>query len=257
MHQNYVSCRPGSYGKFREHAFAHLASIGVRHLELGAPPPEQLPALLKTLAGHGLSVASLEGRFNLAAADRLAALPPQIEAAKAFGAKLIFLSVKAGDLPRPEAYARLRELGDTLAPHGLTAILETHPDLITNGSIAAQTMRAVNHPNVRVNFDTANVYYYNEGIDGVTELEQALPWIAGVHLKETNGKPKTWFFPALGEGIVNFPAIFARLAARRFIGPYTLEIEGCQGDNLDQQQTLDRVAKSVAYLRAHGLIPAA
>ena len=46
--------------------------------------------------------------------------------------------------------------------------METHPDLITNGQVARQTMTSINHPGVRVNFDTANVYGRHLGV-GATE----------------------------------------------------------------------------------------
>ncbi|MGC8782804.1 MAG: hypothetical protein ACP5RN_00240 [Armatimonadota bacterium] len=36
--------------------------------------------------------------------------------------------------------------------------------IITSGSIASCTMQAIAHPKVGINFDTANISYYNEGV---------------------------------------------------------------------------------------------
>jgi inosose dehydratase len=136
----------------------------------------------------------------------------------------------------------------------VTLALETHPDLITNAEVALETMRGVNHPNVRVNFDTANISYHNQGVDGVAELTKLLDHVGAVHLKETNGGYRTWFFPAFSERIVNFQETFRRLNARGFHGPFTLEIEGVEGENLTLEQTQARVAKSVGRLRRLGCV---
>jgi inosose dehydratase len=140
-------------------------------------------------------------------------------------------------------------MGDIAAQLGVKVAMETHPDLITNGDVASQTMRAIAHPNVGINFDTANIYYYNEGTDSVTELRKVLDHVFSVHLKDTNGKPRTWYFPTLGQGVVDFPAIFQLLLDRGFRGPFTMELEGIEGENLTEEQQLQRVAQSFDYAR--------
>jgi len=132
-------------------------------------------------------------------------------------------------------------------------VIETHPNLVTNGTVGRETMERVNHPNVRINWDTANVYYYNDGVDGIAEMKKLIEFIGAVHLKDTNGRPKTWHFPALGEGIVDFKEIFRLLNARGFNGPFTMEIEGVEGESLDRAATEDRVARSVDHLRRLGI----
>jgi inosose dehydratase len=111
---------------------------------------------------------------------------------------------------------------------------------------------------VRVNFDTANIYYYNEGIDGITELKKILDYVEAVHLKETNGGFKTWYFPTYGDekGIVKFGEVFRLLNGRGFNGPFTMEIEGCQGDaeKRDADAYVKRVTDSVQYLRKLGVV---
>jgi inosose dehydratase len=175
-----------------------------------------------------------------------------VEVAEILGAKRIFVSVHAGDLDRKIAYQRLRSVGDVAAEAGVIVMLETHPDMATNGDVARRTMEAVNHPNVRINFDTANIYYYNKGVDGVVEMKKVLDFIEGVHLKDTNGKFGRWYFPTLGEGIVDFRQVRELLNGRGFFGPFTIEIEGIKGENLTLEQTLERMEKSVQHLRESG-----
>jgi sugar phosphate isomerase/epimerase len=73
-------------------------------------------------------------------------------------------------------------------------------------------------------------------------------------LKDTRGRFKTWDFPGLGDGIVDFSRVFGLLNARGFHGPFTIEIEGVEGESLDRAATLGRVARSVAHLRKLGCI---
>jgi len=61
-------------------------------------------------------------------------------------------------------------------------------------------MRRINHPNVRVNFDTGNITYYNNKADVVAELKKIIDYVATVELKDHNGQDLTWNFPALGHG---------------------------------------------------------
>lgn len=91
-------------------------------------------------------------------------------------------------------------------------------------------------------------------MDGIAELKKVLDYVGAMHLKETNGKFKTWHFPAFGEGIVNFKEVFRLLNERKFYGPFTMEIEGIEGENLTREQAEARVEKSVEHLRTLGCI---
>lgn len=248
-----LSCRPGSFRTARGEAYAHLAAWGVRYVEIPLPKPEETEAVLRELERHGLAAASLQvptdvGDPELAARYGAAARRVREE----FGADYIFTSVRAGEHGMEAACAALVRAGEAAARHGVTIVLETHPDLCTNGAVAAATMRAVDHPNVRLNWDPANVYFYNEHCDGGAEFERALPFIAAVHLKDTGGGFRAWDFAALGDGVVDFAHLLGRLRERGFRGPCTMEIEGVRGEQLSPEQYVARIQKSVAHLRALG-----
>lgn len=256
MAKNLIACRPGSYGQYAGDAFAHLPQIGIRHVEIDVIPEEQWAAKKADLKAHGLKVSSVGGGVNLSQPVEVAGFALLARAAKAFGAKIIFLSVNSGGVPLEVCYGVLRKLGDTARASGATIAMETHPDLVTNGAVAAATMQGVNHSHVKLNFDTANIYFYNQGIDGVAEFKKFLPWLAAVHLKETNGQYKTWYFPGLheGAGIVDFPAIFKLCQEAKFNGPFTLEIEGVEGEKPTREQVFARMAASAQYLKSIGAL---
>ncbi len=249
---NILSCRPASYGKYASTAYEHLSKIGVKYVEPGIPTPEGVDALKAQLEEYGLSAATLQGTCDVSNPDIGEAFNTQAETANRMGTSRIFVSVKSEGLDLSVVYDRLRAVGDTAAKHGVIVIMETHPDMITNADVALQTMKGVDHPNIRVNFDTANIYYYNEGVDGIAELKKILPYVEGVHLKDTNGGYQAWHFPTIGEGIVDYAEVLRLCNARGFYGPFTIENEGIRGENLTLEQQHERMEKSVQYLRNLG-----
>jgi L-ribulose-5-phosphate 3-epimerase len=251
MSQNIIAVNIGSYRKFRDGAFAHLESIGVRNVEIPVPAADQLDGTRQRLRDHGLTATSLNCPCNLA--EDLETMRERLEMGRTMGVPLFFISAKAGDLPKPEAYQRLRERAELADQYGITLSLETHPDLGENATEARATLHVVAHPRLRWNLDTANLYYYNHGIDAVQQACQGLAMIGSVHLKDTNGGFGCWWFPALGEGVVDFPGVFRVLNEAGFRGPFTLELEGIQGEELDEAATRERVAASIRYLRENGL----
>lgn len=249
MPRSWIACRPASYAAFERLACDHLAGLGIRFVEIPVVAAKQYAGDLGRLK---LQISSLQGECDLARDDVARQLEPQMQVCKTHGVRLLFLSVNAGQTPLATAYDRLRAAGDLAARNGVTIALETHPNLITNAQVARQTMEGVDHGHVRVNFDTANVYFYNHGVDAVEELRRTLPFVASVHLKDTNGGFRSWHFPALGRGIVNFGRIFELLDEAGFTGPCTLEIEGIEGEDQTERLVCDRIAESVGYLRGLG-----
>lgn len=253
--RNLIACRIASYGNYHEAAWEHLPTVGIRHLEIPAPPPEQIGEVKDRLARHGLQASSVQASFLIAENDWETAAAASLDACRALGSRLVLAIVRPGGLPREAVWPRLRDLGDAARDRGVTIMLETHPELATNGAVSRETMRAVDHANVRINYDTANIHFYNEGLDTVAELEKTAEFVAGVHLKDSRGLYRTFDFPVLGRGIVDFPRVFAILGERGFFGPYTLELEVANDVPIDETGTKKRIEESVAYLRTIGAMP--
>ena len=249
---NPLGVRIFSYGKFQDDAWDHLASIGVHNVFLSVPPAGQAEALKRKLAEHHLATPVMRGEADWTKPTAPQQLGAQMAIARQLGAKYIFLSVKHPGVTKEVVYGRLREAGEVARKYGLTLVLETHPDLGTNGDEHVKTMKGINHPNVRVNFDTGNVTFYNTDRDAVTELKKVLPYLATVEIKDHNGQLQTWNFPPLGRGKVNIPGVLKVLAEHGYRGPVTLEIEGITGVEKTRAQTLQDIAESVKYVRSVG-----
>lgn len=251
-HVNPLVCRLASYGKYQEAAWTHLPSIGVHHVFMNVPDPGQAEAAQNRLKEHGLTAVVMRGQTDLSRPSSVDELATQLETCRRLGVRYMFLSPKHGDAPREVACRRLREAGEIAARHGVTIALETHPDLGTNGDVHVETMRQINHPNVRVNFDTGNITYYNTGTDAVTELGKCIDYVATVELKDHSARLKEWNFPALGTGAVDLAGVVRMLTARGYAGPVTLEIEGVEGVELTEAETKKMIEDSVVYVRSLG-----
>ena len=245
-----LACRLTSYGKFEEAAWTHLPTLGVKHLFLAVPKPDQIDATTARLAEHSLTPLVFRGDADLSEDASVDTLAVQLATCKKMGVRYLFLSPKHATAPKEKAIEHLRKAGDIAKEHGVTISLETHPDLGTNGDVHVETMKAVNHPNVRVNFDTGNITYYNRDRNAVDELKKAIDYVATVEVKDHDGVLESWTFPALGKGVVDFKGVFGVLDAHGFAGPVTIEFEGTKGVELDEAQTKQAIADSVAHLRS-------
>ncbi len=251
---NVLACRLASYGAFEEAGWSHLPSIGVRYVFLSVPPPEEIEAVRKRLADHGLTVVDMRGDTDLSRESCVDELAVQLDTCEKMGVKYMFLSAKRHNAEKAVVCERLRKAGEIAAKHGVTIVLETHPDLGTNADVHIETMKQINHPNVRVNFDTGNIGYYNENADVVAELEKVIDYVGTVELKDHNGQFETWSFPALGKGTVDFPGVLKVLKEHGYTGPLVMEIEGVKGVERTEDEIKQDIADSAAYIRSLGIL---
>ncbi|MBC8460839.1 MAG: sugar phosphate isomerase/epimerase [Deltaproteobacteria bacterium] len=260
---NILSCSMTSYGFidgsgkgyfYLDEIFQHLMEIGVKYVEINDPGLSEAENLREQLARYGLKAATIGSGFNLGDENIGANFSHVIESAEIMGANIIFAPLHSANFELSLVYDRLHQLGDAVAKKGIKISIETHPELIHNGDVARKTMKGVNHPNICVNFDTGNIYFYNKGRTALGEVGKVAKHIASVHLKDTYGEYWTHRFPTLGKGVVNFAEIFQVLNEIGFYGPFTMELEGCGDEILTAEGVKESVAESVAYLREIGCI---
>ncbi|MHA1341308.1 MAG: sugar phosphate isomerase/epimerase family protein [Promethearchaeota archaeon] len=245
-----ISCRPASYGKYSKVAFQHWAEIGQKNLELDMPRSEKKARnLLEELNSYNLKALSLSFPIDVDDKRIIKKFQKASKIIRILEPMYIFSSVKvSNESERNKGYPILKTLGDIARELKVFISVETHPVYNTNGDRGKETMENVNHPNVRINYDTANIYYYNKDIDGVEELKKILKWVGSVHIKDCMLNYHEWNFPTIGEGKVNFSEIIKTLDQLDKTIPLTLEIEGVKGENLTLEETKQRIQKSVQYL---------
>jgi sugar phosphate isomerase/epimerase len=204
-------------------------------------------------AAQGVTIATVATHVVLDSEATLSALLPVIDGAQSIGVPKLFVSAQAKpEVPWETVIARLRQLAEYAWQHQVVLCMETHPPYGANGDMARKTLAAVGHPGLRFNFDTANIYYYNEGTDTISELRKVADLVASVHLKDTDGGFKSPIFPPIGTGVVDFRGVFRILGEAGFTGPYTLEIEGENVSKLDAAGRQDFLRQCVDYLHRVG-----
>lgn len=273
-----LSCFTNTYGRFgAEGAIACLPGSGIKRIELAirsagrasifgdtpllteASTPDDARRVADRVHAAGL-------RFSSANITSGNPLDPgvlditlkKLDVAHSLGVDLVVGG--GGEVEfredEPTLWRHLRQIGERAGELGIVYCCETHPGVCQNAAAMRSMIEQVDHPHIRLNFDTANVLYYNEGVDAVRELKEVVEFVRHVHLKDSRGRFKEWYFPALGAGgAVDFAACRDLLSSAGFTGPLSLELEGIEGETpLTLEQHHQRVVDSLAHLRRCGYL---
>jgi sugar phosphate isomerase/epimerase len=140
------------------------------------------------------------------------------------------LSLHAGFLPEPGDPGRsailetLALAGELAAARGITLAFETGQE---TADLLRLTLDELRSPNLKVNFDPANMLLYDMG-DPIRAVEILGPDIRSVHLKDgiRPSTPGQWGAEVpLGKGEVNIRAFINALKSSGYSGPLIIERE--------------------------------
>jgi sugar phosphate isomerase/epimerase len=183
----------------------------------------------------------------------------RIDFAEELGAETIVLGCgpEDDDETRVTLYSLLREMGDYAATKGVRIALEIHGGIMANAAEALRTMDEVARENVGINFDTANILFYNPEADGPTELAACAEHVSHVHLKDIirGATRKEHVLPRLGQGEVDFRQVFDILHAADFYGPFSFEVEtfhGATARDADISAYQEDLVASMQYIASLG-----
>jgi sugar phosphate isomerase/epimerase len=179
--------------------------------------------------------------------ERLERFQWALERTRALG--LSDLMLHAGFIPEPGKPDRkpfldtLAKVSDLAKVAGVTVAFETGQE---TADLLRLTLDDLKCPNLKVNFDPANMLLYDKG-DPLRAVEILGPDIRSVHVKDAN-RPTTsgtWGDEVrLGEGQVNIRKFIATLQKVGYRGPLCIEREVG-----DQEQRLADVAHGIRYVR--------
>lgn len=252
-----------------DEALKGIAAAGFTSVELTSVPgwtehvardasDSELDAIRQQVRDAGLDAISLSGHSDLASEEGIAAFRRSIHIARHLNIPYITTSTGGHDDSstgsiddqRREFLARFGPLADEAAEAGINICIETHGGLSATGALSAELVRAIDKPNVGINYDTANVIFYGN-TRPEEDIKAALPYITHMHLKDKAGGDQEWNFPAIGSGNVDFPKIFGILQEAGFNGPISIEIE-FQGEPWPPLDDVNRaVAESFSFIRKY------
>src|SRR5438105_5102033 len=180
-------------------------------------------------------------------AERLERFRWALDRTKALG--LSDMMLHAGFIPEPKTPDRkpfldtLARVSDLAKAKGVTIAFETGQE---TADLLRLTLNELQCPNVKVNFDPANMLLYDKG-DPLRAVEILGPDIRSVHVKDANrtSTPGTWGEEVpLGQGQVNIRQFVQTLKKVGYRGPLCIEREVG-----NQEQRLTDIAHGIAYLR--------
>lgn len=191
------------------------------------------------LRESGLHVACLSTSIAIVSAGRhevdrhqaIATAKVYIEMAKSLGAPFVrFFGGAASpemspNAARDAAVASLREIGDFALQRGVTAVVETHDDLVESRKLEA-LIRATNHPSIGVLWDIHHPYRLAG--EEITQTMQHLgDLIRYTHIKDSvlNEDGEHFSYVPLGHGDVPIQEAIQALKSRGYDGFLTLEWE--------------------------------
>jgi L-ribulose-5-phosphate 3-epimerase len=179
--------------------------------------------------------------------ERLERLQWALDRTRALG--LSDLMLHAGFLPEPGAPDRkpflntLAKAADFAKAKGVTLAFETGQE---TADLLRLTLNELKCPNVKVNFDPANMLLYDKG-DPLRAVEILGPDIRSVHVKDANRPtvPGQWGEEVpLGQGQANIKQFVKTLQKVGFRGPLCIERE--VGDQL---QHVTDIGHGIRFLR--------
>jgi len=178
---------------------------------------------------------------------RLERLAWALDRTRALG--LTDLMLHAGFLPEPGAPDRkpfLDTLGRVSAMAQAKAVTIAFETGQESADLLRRTLDELKCPNLKVNFDPANMLLYDKG-DPLRAVEILGPDIRSVHVKDGNRPttPGAWGTEVpLGQGQVNIPAFVRTLKKVGYRGPLCIEREVG-----DQEARVRDIAHGVRVLR--------
>ena len=219
-----------------ETALDELAGLGVQYVEPASVDKvfqhlveedfcDARAAWLKDqMAGRALSCVSLSAHMDLSRPDSLDRFYRRLEFAHAIGARIV--NSIAGPTSGLDGFrGNIPAIGRRAADLGLTLALENHGDLVDRGRQIVEFIGEIGIPAVRVNYDTGNAWYYAKGeLDPAAELAEVAPVVAHVHLKDPLVEDGVMRWVALGEGVLDLPAIGYIVRDRLSTIPMSIEL---------------------------------
>ena len=141
-------------------------------------------------------------------------------------------------------YKAIAECCDYAAEKGMGISVKPHGGLNATGPQCRKTIEMVGHKNFRIWYDPGNIYYYSDGkLDPVTDAATVDGLVVGMCIKDYKHPRNVAVTP--GTGMVDFPAVFARLKQGGFTGG-ALMIECLEPGDLEH--TLAEAKKTREFL---------
>ena len=220
-----------------DEALTGAGKAGFRYVELAAIPQwsehlsldldnDGIDNLKEKLDNYGLKVSGINANTGLMTEEGATLAKKAISIANKLGASIVSNTI-SGPEPREIPHQFMKFIGN-VAEHakseGVLLGIEIHGEHTSNGALTKKIIEQVNHPNVKINYDTGNCVYFGDTWP-YEDLEKCISEVAQVHLKDKIGGKGIWDFPPVGQGEIDFIRVFDILNTANYCGSMSVEIE--------------------------------
>lgn len=218
-----------------------MAAAGVENVELAyseaytAPVSEESFSreaalrVLDSFKANGLNCLCLAAHTDMSQRNSVDKFKLRIDFARNLGARYI-VSTAGPAANRDQFLKNICQLGEYAAEAGIIIGLENmgdgRPNIIDSAEPAVDLVKEINLPSVKINYDFANLLpHLGERLRPEEDFKIALPHAGYFHVKDAakdaNGN---WYFPAIGNGNIDFKTILPEIAAYPEPIPLSLEL---------------------------------
>lgn len=247
-----------------EEVVQSISKIGYKYLELVSAPginehinprPEvitkrEVKKIIDYCCSYGVEIFALGGHCRLLKDNDLDNFKKVLDLAENLGVK--FVSTDTGEINDKEDEKKFYKLISKIVNYAslkdIIVCIEVHGGWFGTGKKGAAILKKINLPNLKINYDTGNVIFFNNTMPE-EDIKYALPFLGIIHLKDSSGKYKDWDFPAIGKGNINFNKIFNIL--NNYKGPISIELE-FDGQAQPLKIVNDALKDSMNYLKENG-----
>jgi L-ribulose-5-phosphate 3-epimerase len=265
-----ISCSPDAFGSSdMALSLAAIHDAGLKYIEVPScwigPPDDQtlspddarLDRLLELLAAHELRAGTLSVTvIEPHEENALERLSAGLRAAIRLGCNVVVAAAgsAATEADRRRLLDQHRRLGDEAGELGLVVAFETLPGLCDDSRAMHQTMQDLDHPALRLHFDTGGCAARNPWSSWEVALQRVCGWLGGLRLTDTSGTPGEFDMPPLGQGAtIDFTRTLQIVQAVGFRGPATIDFRvPARRGTPPLEKCVAGLARSVAQLRRGG-----
>lgn len=240
----------------------YCAQLGVDGVDLGYywKGDEEMERARRLLREKGLGVGYIVGNdFAVASAEarqkEMDKVKLGIDQAKKLGASVVRIfagNAKEGinyNIARPWILQCLKDVASYAGKYGITLALENHGRLAGKAEQILDFIHSVDSPYLKANIDTGN--FLGVGEDPVASIKKLAPYASLVHVKDVKkAGEKSYMSCIVGEGIVDFKAIFTELKKVGYDGYLSLEYEAQEDNKIGVERSIKHIKKILQEIKA-------
>jgi sugar phosphate isomerase/epimerase len=190
-----------------------------------ATPPEEVHSISTEARQRGLKIVSVFGDFSAAVSieEGTRELRRLIEHTEICGCPNLMFGGTTDEKVYPAYYQVIAGCCEYAAAKGIVLSIKPHGGLNASGPQCRRSIELVHRKNFGLWYDPGNIYYYSDGkLDPVEDAATVDGLVVGMSVKDFRLPKEVHVNP--GTGMVNFPAVLARLKQGGFKrGPLVLE----------------------------------